>query len=349
MNETRTNFSCGAKDLIGVGFSAALLAYTLNKGSLDFQSLELTLRDAILLLISMISFVFTSTLVSWRMRIYVSKECGGFSKAIGFSSLLIGSFYNAILPGNLGELVKAKHFCSFNNLKFRTAVSLFISEKFLDGIMLSIISLVLLFSYKLNQQGFSYLLWMIIAIGGLGSGFIILSYKFPKMSRYIFWIIPSKKISRFMYAVFVEFRYRLFSKGNRSMAVIFMLFAIMLGVSSTLTFYINMMIGNLPTEMIRFEHALLLSIVMAVVFFIPSAPSSLGVMHYGIYSALVYLADLYDIPVTQQLANQFVFTSIIFHIAYIVPEIVVGAYFVLRDRSIIFDLHGVKSFRWRKN
>ncbi len=349
MNETRTNFSWGAKDLIGVGFSAFLLVYTLNKGSLDFQSLELSLRDAILLIISMISFVFTSILVSWRMRFYVSKECGGFSKAIGFSSLFVGSFYNAVLPGNLGELIKAKHFCSFNKLKFRTAVSLFISEKFLDGIMLSIISLVLLFGYKLNQQGFSYLLWIIIGIGGLGSCFIILTYKIPKVSRYIFYLIPSKKASRFMYSIYLEFRYRLFSKGKRNMAVVFMLFAFLLGASSTFTFYINLMIGNLPPEMILFEHALLLSIVMAAVFFIPSAPSSVGVMHYGVYSALVYIAALHNIPVTQQLANQFVFTSIIFHIAYIVPEIVVGAYFVLRDRSIIFNLHGVEFFRWRKN
>ena len=89
-------------------------------------------------------------------------------------------------------------------------------------------------------------------------------------------------------------------------------------------------------ELNNFSTLYLISLVMIVVSILPSAPSSAGVVHYGIYASLLLAASMNQLSLTPALKQNFALVSIYLHLSYFIPEIILGVFYLWKERKLLF-------------
>jgi hypothetical protein len=77
---------------------------------------------------------------------------------------------------------------------------------------------------------------------------------------------------------------------------------------------------------------ILISSCMIVVSFVPSTPSSIGVVHYGIFTALVNAALVLGVKTEVPLLQQFAVMATLLHASYFIPEVILGVVFLIKER-----------------
>ena len=82
--------------------------------------------------------------------------------------------------------------------------------------------------------------------------------------------------------------------------------------------------------------AFLTSISMIIIVFIPAAPSNIGVIHYGLYSLLVLVATQCKVTPSAMDLQSYARFGVYVHLSFIVPELLIGALFVAKERKFIF-------------
>jgi hypothetical protein len=105
-----------------------------------------------------------------------------------------------------------------------------------------------------------------------------------------------------------------------------------------LCFYLDLRASRLENIFADFSICISFPIFFLILHLIPSAPSSAGVLHFGIFKALVIIAKSKGIIITAALENQILFSAAVFHFSLFFPETAVGLYYMLRERTILFDL-----------
>lgn len=324
------------QDLVGLAISGVLFWLTIRNSSADILSIRLTAFELGLLALSMCSFILTVLVQSLRMKGYIALRNTVAHTPVAFSSVWIGSFYNAVLPGNVGELFKLRHYSLRNHLPFRSAVTYWFAEKFSDGIIISLLALLIL-QTSIGATSLRWLLLVPVMAATVSLALICFALMLPRVWRRLFRLIPVKRLAIFLYRVFLELKQRLF-KGDWRVYVIFYGGALGMAAFNVVNFVLCLWVSGVPHSVITPENIALFVVLMSVMMFIPAAPSSAGVVHFGVYSALVIMAETAGITVDQPLKDTFVLASVVFHLSYFVPEIVLGAYYVIRERRTLFSL-----------
>ncbi|MCF8256212.1 MAG: flippase-like domain-containing protein [Flavobacteriales bacterium] len=328
------------QDVIGLGISGLLFWLTFRNTSSEIWNLRLTPGQLCLLSVSMLSFVLTTAVQAYRMRWFIANDGRPMSSSSAFSSLYIGGFYNALLPGNLGELVKGRHFAMKNRIHFSTAMACWVAEKFADGITMAVLATVLLLS-PLESTPLRWVILIPVVGAAVSIVFLTVALASPGLLKQLFRLIPSKRLAVFMLRSFLIFKGRLFGKDWKIPAV-FVSGALLMGVLNAVNFGLNLHVAGVPSELITPGNLTVFVLLVAVVMFVPSAPSSVGVIHFGIYSALVVMAEIEGFAITQELKDTFVFTSVLFHLCYFIPETLLGAFFVIKERRVIFSMRSTE-------
>jgi hypothetical protein len=325
------------RDILGLVVSAAFLWATLRQTSGDILQVRFSVSEWGMIGAS----VFLMGAVLWvqgqRMRWFLAPKPWRLEGIHGFRSVTIGSLYNAILPGNLGEAVKLHHFASRNNIRFRTALACWVGEKLVEGTMMACMSALLLLVPNVRASFLGTLLSVPIALAIACCLVVVMSYWWPLLTRGLFRLVPTARAALFLYRVFLEFRWRLLGRGWRFRTVAFVAGGLIIGAMNFVAFFLNMKAGGIAPELIRPENLLLLMILTAVIYFVPSAPSSVGVMHYGIYASLTVMAEMQGLIPTSAMKDSFVLTAIIFHATYVLPELVLGSIHLYLERRVVFS------------
>jgi hypothetical protein len=66
---------------------------------------------------------------------------------------------------------------------------------------------------------------------------------------------------------------------------------------------------------------------MVIIGVVPSAPSNVGVVHYGIYATLIAAAAVLNVNVSEIMKHSFAVASIYLHLSYFLPEVFIGGIF----------------------
>jgi uncharacterized protein (TIRG00374 family) len=275
-------------------------------------------------------------LQSLRTQVIFWNTSGNFTDISAYSSLVIGNFYNCILPGNLGGGVRAWHFSRFNNTSFSATIAVLVVEKVIDAFLL--IPLLLFFFFYLPFVGhfvqyiFLFTLSFIICFALILFSVI----RFKKINRFLFYLTPTKSLRRFLFKIYIESKnhsHRLFKQKTIFLSV---LLSYCMFFSNVLQYYWVMKAVNIDAPILSFITAYCLSLSMVLVAFFPSAPSSLGVTHYGVYATLLFVAQINPIKITVNLLQLFAVTGICLHLTYFIPEVITGVFFLIKERKILF-------------
>lgn len=328
------------RDILGLAVSAAFLWATLRQTSGDLWKVRLFWWQWCFVGVSLVLMAGVLWVQGYRMRWFLARKPWELKGIYGFRSVTIGSLYNAVLPGNLGEAVKMHHFARRNGIRFRTAFACWVSEKFTDGLVMAMMALLLLMlpGFRESMLKWVLLLPLVVAAGCLG--LVGMSWQWPGGVRTLFRLIPTAKAATFFYRVFLEFRWRLLERRWRFRPAAFIMGSLAIWLINFCGFALNMWAGGLPVELVRPSNLMMLILLTSFIYFVPSAPSSVGVMHYGVYASLEVMAGIQGIEVTPFLKDSFVLTAIIFHATYVIPELVLGSIHLVQERRLVFSISG---------
>lgn len=323
----------GIRDMIGLGLSAFFLWLTLRNFSFDWRATSWNTSMLFFISVSVLLTVAPTYFNALRFKLFFRKDFK--SKNIRpFTSFYIGHFYNAVLPGNIGEVVKIYHLSRKYNINHKDVLSFWVCEKFMDALLLPLMFVWAMFALDdiyIRLTGSVLSLLVFVAIF-----YAIIGHRYKWVAILPFRFIPIGKLRRYLYSLYIRFDASISYFWKSRLFFLFMVVSFSFYILVMLLNYTTMRAVDLPVQFLSFEALALIGGITIITHFIPSAPSSVGVLHYGIYMSLVLLAKHYGIAIDTELNNKFVLASIFFHLIFLVSDVSVGSYFVIAERKWLF-------------
>lgn len=325
------------RTFIGFAISGVLLWFTFYSSGLKWQSIVLKDEQYVYFTGAILSFAFAIWIQAMRAKLIWGSEKIAFKKMQTYPALLIGNFYNCILPGNLGEGMRAFYFSKKHKVSFTLSLSVAFTEKWIDAQIFICLAVVLLLSKPFVSH---YILYAII-----NTTFVILllsiTYFFVKKYRRVektLWLIvlSFKKIGRFFFRMYWYMSYQIKNVMRQGSVWYFVLLSIATLFLNVLQFWLLFKAAGVSEPVGGLYSAYLIAVSMMIISFIPSAPSNIGVLHYGIYSALILAATQYHITPDSNALQSYALFAVYLHLSFVIPELSLGLVYVVKERKILF-------------
>jgi hypothetical protein len=255
----------------------------------------------------------------------------------GLRSVTIGSFYNAVLPGKLGELVKIHHFSRKNRIPLRTSLAAWGGEKFVDGCLTGLVAIALLSLPQFKTGTVGMVMLIPIGLAVVSMLMVGLAKRYPIAVRKRIAFLPSSRLRNLSFGAFVEFQYRLLHHQSRFRLAAFAIGFVGMNIINYLAFVLALQAANVPQELISPANILALLVVMGVIYFLPSALSAVGVMHYGVFTTMAVLANAQGVEIGAAEKDSFVLAGILFHAMFVIPELTLGSVHLWMDRHQVLS------------
>lgn len=326
------------RTLGGFTLSAVLLWLTFDKSGLEFKNLALTGKQWLLLGAAIGSFVAAVWIQSVRTRLIWQSEKSITGTIHTYRALIIGNFYNSILPGNIGEGARAWYFSKKQKISFPLALSVVFTEKWIDAQIFVFLTAALLLIMPFKDH---YILYALIntAIAVIIMAIIYYTIQKYRTLEKRLWLIVLllKKTGRFLYRMYWYVRHQIRQLRNNGLLGYYILLGFMMITFNMIQFFLLFKVAGVNTTVGSIYSTYLIALSMMIVSVIPSAPGNIGVLHYGIYSSLILASSQYGLfPDSDSLQSYARFT-VYLHLSYFIPEVLMGIFYVVKERKIMFD------------
>jgi|GEM_PF-3109166 len=277
-------------------------------------------------------FIFQS--LRWQSLL---QTLGKYSLAQTLPSVILGHFYNTILPSRLGELIRPAHFSNKHGLPFMTVLGSCVIERVFDGmlvVLLLLFSLVVLQVDNINLHALIPAGISIYIIALLG---ILLIVKTQWIDQILQRFAPNK-VSQYAQTWLQDIRkgFGLIKHWRHGFLVcLWSMTPLFLNILSN---YYLLLSFPIPSALQSLSAACLISAAISLAYTIPSAPSSIGVFHYAIILALEAIAHKTATPISPIIESQFVLMSFVIYAASLIPDLLLGAIVAFRERHILTSL-----------
>lgn len=121
------------REIIVTIISVILLLVTVQKSGLKWSHLQISMEQWGYFILSMLVLLLTIWVQSIRVKI-PWRNWFQHNEVDTFNGLMIGNFYNCLLPGNLGEGMRAWHLSKKNKVSFIRALASLGVEKYIDAL-----------------------------------------------------------------------------------------------------------------------------------------------------------------------------------------------------------------------
>lgn len=232
-----------------------------------------------------------------------------------FKIQMIGYFSNNILPLRAGELLKSFLISREKNISKSYALGTVIMERFLDMLMLLIMTIICIFISPISDIGefsiYHLLFTVLVIIGSFLFFFIIISKDFIKI----------KIVKPFLDQFILAYKNLKFRQ---------LLYLTIHGCAIWFIYWINVILifkaFNIP---VTSYEALIILIVASIINSIPSLPGAIGTFHIGVELTL----RAFDIMPNEFSIYPFI---TVLHLYGYISLTVIGMYFFIVDKSIGF-------------
>lgn len=324
------NFFSAARSVIGIVVSAFLLWQMISNSRLESEQLRLSYRGWLFFSFSIAVFIATIWLQSLRVKLLWRPR----SRLDTYRGLLAGNFYNSLLPGNLGEGIRAIHLSRKNNIPLLRSLASQLIEKYIDAFTFILLCFLwyALFGYRPHAANTIILItcFLCFIVFSIGLVFLFKPRLLKTTLRYL--PLPRLILSGF-FTLFLHTRLLLLQMINTRMLIPYFLFGAVLLAFNTTQYYLVILAIPLPADVANLACSYYLALCMVIIAFIPAAPGNTGVLHYGLYTVLVLLSTKPPSPLTLQLYAGY---TILHHLSIILPELVLGGVVVVMERKTLF-------------
>ncbi len=335
-NSPNTFFKIDARTIAGFIISGFLLWLMFRQSHLQWNEIKqvfATPRALAYFFAACILALLFVYLQSVRVRVIFIDPQTALNDTKSFPSVAIGYFYNNILPGNLGEGIRAWHFSRVNSKPLKVSLGILTIEKFLDA---NIILPITLMTYLVIPDKGNYmanaLLFMLLATFGIDV-LALLMLRIKKINRFVFALLWKKQIRHFFFKVWkYNFQHleRLHINGNLGW---YALGAYCMYLFNGLQHFAILKAIDVNSQLFNFTTFNIVNLCVMLVAIVPSAPANTGVAHYGIYIALILSAQMSGVEPN---LSQFALAAIGIHLSYFLPEVLLGIVYLIRERKVLF-------------
>lgn len=326
----------GFRDFIGYAISALLLWYTLDKSGMKLSSIRADGWQFYYFVAAVLVFVFSLVIYAYRAKL-IWRDRSKPVQIRTYASLILGNFYNCLLPGNLGEGVRAYHFSRRNNISFSRSLAALITEKWLDAQVFAVM-VVLLFTCKPFEDHYiSYVLAYIAGAIFICTAIHRAMRRYRVFERQVWqFALGFRRPAMFLFKLYYHTNCHLdHMKKNRMIRPYVFLFGVVF-ILNVLQFYLLQMAAGVSAPVAGFYSSTLVSLSMMIIAFLPSAPSNVGVLHYGVYSVLLFCAMQCGVNADADSQQHYALFATYVHLSFLIPELILGLVFITVERKAIF-------------
>ncbi|MBS1618316.1 MAG: flippase-like domain-containing protein [Bacteroidetes bacterium] len=337
MEPPKIKYRIGARDLAGYGISGLLLWYTFHQSGLRLADIRMSGLQWVYFAAAVAVFVFSLWLYGVRARVVWAGEIAAGRPISTYGSFILGNFYNCLLPGNLGEAVRALHFSRKNGITFSRSLAATVTEKWLDAQVFAILVLLLFLVKPFAPDIVSYaLVYTALAV-------LVLTCIHQLMLRYKgiekgLWAIALRlgRAGRFLYRLYYHTDQHLRTMHRYKAVQTYILFFFLIFGLNVLQFLLLEYAAGVSSPVAGIYSSYLVALSMMIIAFIPSAPSNIGVLHYGVYSAMIFAGRQYGTGEVPQSLEAYALFSVYAHLSFLIPEIAIGTWYLIRERQFLF-------------
>ncbi len=318
--------------------SIFFLWVTINKSGITLREVSLDKKQFLYFLSGSLCFVFSIWIHSLRTKLLWIENLGKSGSIKTYSSIIIGNFYNCILPGNLGEAVRALHFSKKNRVPLLKSFAALITEKWIDAQVFFLLALLLFYlsNFLSNTIFVSIVLTSsIIFLLSIVQFITILNRKFEKRLLSIFMFFKKHGILAVKLYYYTTGHIKILN--NKKFLKYYIGLGLIVFLLNVIQFYLISKASGISAPISGIYCGFLTALSMMIIAIIPSAPSNLGVMHYGVYSVLFVVAEQYNIKLEPEVLRQFGVFAILTHLSFFIPEVLQGLIYVLVERKTLFS------------
>lgn len=319
---------------VGFAISAALLWHTVHKSGADIRYVLNNQTGWKYLLFALGVFLFSLYIKAFSFKLLFVHKLPLALSLSSFPSIMLANFYSAILPGNAGEAVRLFHFSRKNGYSLIYTAGAMITEKLSIGAMMCLLLFMFCLAHALQYGSLSLLLGaLLMGVFLVLCGLLLFLWK-PKPFA---GCIPFKAVRKLCYKVVITVQKHFVRLKKENLLWPYFLLHLLLYLSTVCVKFVLFSAVDLPAEATTFKLAWYYTFVAMIAMFIPSAPSSVGVVHFSIYQAVIITCAESNIPVTASIKEAALSLAIWFHLSYLIPDLVVGSITALMERKVLYS------------
>lgn len=321
----------------GFAISGVLLWLLFKNSGLQWQQIQLHGAQWYYFAAAVAVFVFSLTLYAWRAQLIWQSPARPLGAVYAYESLVLGNFYNALLPGNLGEGMRAWHFSRKNKVPFARALAGTITEKWLDAQMFAMLTVILFCLKPFPTHYITYALaYTAAAVAALTA--LHLLFLYSRAAEKTVWRLVrfTGKPGRYLFRLYTHTNAHLKNMRQQGNLWRFAVFFVLIFFFNALQFYCLLKASGIQAPLAGAYAAYLIALSMMIIAFIPSAPGNVGVLHYGVYTVLILAAGQYGLVPEAIDLQHFALFGIYAHLSFLLPETLLGIVVLVKERKVIF-------------
>lgn len=274
----------------------------------------------IYLFLSSVILYLSIYIKAYRLKILLKKY-----KQLSFSTytkpILIRHFFNAALPGNLGEVAKPYVLKNYLKKPYFEFLSIVIIERAFDlAVMLSIFWVALIF----NQIGLD-LIYVLMFTFFFLLGLIL--FYFLIISENIFKLFPFVFLKQFK----IGANNALKDKYQIIKVSLITIFLWIILCSADFFLFLSFDVLN---EIVTIPNIIFLTCLIVIAQLIPSTPSSIGLFNYLVIQTLEFFFTVNNIDFDLSLKTQITSISFIVLFISVLPDITWGLFVFIKETSL---------------
>ncbi len=249
-----------------------------------------------------------------------------------FDAILIGNFYNSVLPLKMGEIIRLMYLSARHKISFSQAAITYFLDRIFDVLMILVSASILPVLIK-DQNYFNWYLF-IIPVVVLIVLFQLWKVLFIKKNILKIIVLP-RKIKLQVLRLFIQVRMLRFCFSDKKILFGIVTYSFLLFFFHVVYFYLLLAASGLPPEFCNFRVAFFISLSAILVLIIPAGPSGIGVANYGVLQVFILYSEINNIEIVPVLKNDFIVFSFVYVITGFVADMLAGGLFFLLQKEDI--------------
>lgn len=319
-----------------LGLSLVFLDLVFYK--LDLHTMLLALKQAnYYMLIPSLAILAISLVVRtwrWHWLLYQAKTAR-FSSL--FSSLMIGTAANMVLPARAGEFIRAYFLGRREKISKTTAFATIVVERILDGLTILLFLLLVVILTGARNDEIKYMGYLGAAFYlGVVVGLFLLYFRRDFLVRLIEALLPQPLAAKMVGILdaFLE-GIRVMQNGRQLLMVVLLSLATWVGFA--LSFWPIMLAFDFGAPIPYYAPFLVIAF-DALGLTIPGAPAGIGIFQYVTVVALRIAFTLSGAELGPNFDEVAAVFSVALHFSQVAPEVLIGLYCFLRENVSLRDV-----------
>ncbi len=326
------------KVVLTFAISFFLLWLTFRNSGMQMSDIKLNGIQWIYFLVASLTFMFYLYVYSLRSQLIWRGTKLRTDRVDTLSSYIIGGFYNCLLPGNLGEAVCVWHFKKKNNASLSQSLAGVITEKWLDAQVFLVLTITACL-WKFPSSNYIFTIFISISLAVLALSIV---YAFFRRNRNVekkLWniIILVRKPGIFLYRVYRIVTGQIVYMQKNGLWYKYVAWCGIIVALNFTQFWFLMEAAEIVAPVKGLYTCLMVAVGMMVIALIPSAPSNIGSMHYGLYAILLLSASQHNFVPDAAAIKSYALFSVYVHLSFFISEIFLGLIFLVKERAVLFD------------